>query len=201
MQCRNYLWSTFAMTLMAAGCEATAESQPQQVEVSTQALSRPRAPNVPSAIKVPEGNALSFSAEAEGVQVYVCAESANGAAWTFERPDALLFGRWGLVIGHLYEGPTWEALDDSFVAATESPDANEAPLRFEVDGAIPWLRYTATGFGGEGMFSKITYIHRIHTEAGLAPDSGCEPDHLGARVRVRYTATYHFYETARPSRA
>ena len=189
-RCRRLVWSVFAMPLMAAGCEATVEPQ-ESVGVSTQALSRPRAPNVPAEIKVPDGNVVSFVADAEGVQVYACAAGANGGspAWTFERPDALLFGKWGLVIGHHYEGPTWEGLDDSFVAASD-------PKSFSVDGAIPWLRLTATGFGGEGMFSKVTYIHRLATEGGMAPDSGCEADHIGARVRVPYTATYYFYAAA-----
>jgi hypothetical protein len=160
----------------------------ESVGVAAQALSRPRVPDVPAALRVPDGNVLAFVAEAEGVQVYACAAGVNGGApaWTFERPDALLFGRWGRVIGHQYEGPTWEGLDDSFVAASE-------PKRYPVDGAIPWLRFTATGFRGEGMFSKVTYIHRLNTEGGLAPDSGCEEDHVGARVRVPYTATYYFY--------
>jgi hypothetical protein len=186
------------MTLMAAGCDAAAEVQEQEsVGLAAQALSRPRAPAVPDVLEVPGGNVLSFVADAEGVQVYYCAAGVNGAppAWTFERPDALLFGKWGRVIGHHYEGPTWEGLDDSFVAASD-------PRRFPVDGAIPWLRLTATGFGGEGMFSKVTYIHRLDTEQGLAPDSGCEADHVGARVRVPYTATYYFYAatSGRPPR-
>lgn len=197
-RCRRSVWSVLAMTLMAAGCDAAVDVQEQEsVGVAAQALSRPRAPVVPDVLKVPDGNVLSFVADAEGVQVYYCAAGANGAppAWTFERPDALLFGKWGRVIGHHYEGPTWEGLDDSFVAASD-------PKRFPVDGAIPWLRLTATGFGGEGMFSKVTYIHRLDTEQGLAPDSGCEADHVGARVRVPYTATYYFYaaKSGRPPR-
>jgi hypothetical protein len=191
--CRRFVWSVLAMPLMAAGCEEAVELQ-EPVGISSQALSRPRAPNVPSQIKVPEGNVVSFVADAEGVQVYVCAAGVNGAlAWTFERPDALLFGKWGRVIGHHYEGPTWEGLDDSFVTASD-------PLRYPVDGTIPWLRLTARGFGGEGMFSKITYIHRLNTEGGVAPDSGCEADHVGQRVRVRYTATYYFYAAANSGR-
>jgi hypothetical protein len=179
------------MSLMAAGCDSAVELH-EPVGVAAQALSRPRVPEVPPELKVPEGNELSFVADAEGVQVYVCAAGVNGAApaWTFERPDALLFGKWGRVIGHHYEGPTWEGLDDSFVAASD-------PKRFPVAGAIPWLRLTATGFGGEGMFSKVTYIQRLNTERGVGPDSGCEPEHVGERVRVPYTATYYFYAAAR----
>lgn len=190
-RCREYVWSVLAMTLMAAGCEEAVELQ-EPVGVSTQALSRPRVPDVPPELAIPDGHVLSFVADAEGVQVYACAAGANGAApaWTFERPDALLFGRWGRVIGHHYEGPTWEGLDDSFVAASD-------PRSVPVDGAIPWLRLTGTGFGGDGMFSRVTYIHRLDTEQGLAPDSGCEEDHVGARVRVPYTATYYFYAARR----
>jgi hypothetical protein len=192
--CRRLIWSWLAMPLMAAGCEQGAAELQEPVGVSAQALSRPRAPSVPSELRLPAGHTLSFVADAEGVQVYACAEAANGTfAWTFERPDALLFGRWGRVIGHHYEGPTWEGLDDSFVAASD-------PRRYPVDGAIPWLRLTATGFGGDGLFSKVTYIHRLNTEGGLGPDSGCDADHVGARVRVPYTATYYFYAAANSGR-
>lgn len=193
-RCRRFVWSVLAMPLMAAGCEG-AEELEDTVGVSTQALSRPRTPNVPAELRVPEGNVLSFVADAEGVQVYACAAGVNGAApaWTFERPDALLFGRWGRVIGHHYEGPSWEGLDDSLVTASD-------PKRFSVDGAIPWLRLTATGFGGDGMFSRVRYIQRLNTEGGLAPTDGCEADHIGARVRIAYTATYYFYTAANSGR-
>ena len=190
---RRSVWSVFAMTLMAAGCDAAMVAEEHgSVGVAAQPLSRLRMPEVPPALEIPDGNVLSFVTEAEGVQVYACAQDPDSGAlaWTFERPAALLFGKWGLVIGHHYEGPTWEGLDDSFVAASD-------PRSFPVDGAIPWLRLTGTGFGGEGMFSKVTYIHRLNTEQGLAPDSGCEADHVGARVRVPYSATYYFYTAAR----
>lgn len=189
-RCRRFVWSVLAMPLMAAGCDAAVELE-EPVGVATQALSRPRVPDVPAALKVPDGNQLSFVADAEGVQVYVCTAGENGAAptWVFERPDALLFGKWGRVIGHHYEGPTWEGLDDSFVAASE-------PVRYPVDGAIPWLRLRATGLGGDGMFSKVTYIQRLNTEQGLQPSTECDQRSVGVHVRVPYTATYYFYTAA-----
>ena len=195
-RCRRFVWSVLAMPLMAAGCEEAAPLH-EEVGVSEQALSsRPRVPEVPPELKVPDGNQLSIVANAEGVQVYVCTAGMNGAApaWTFARPDALLFGKWGRVIGHHYEGPTWEALDNSFVAASD-------PKRYPVDGAIPWLRLTATGVGGDdGLFSNVTYIQRLNTEQGLAPSRECDEFAIGVRVRVPYTATYYFYTAANGGR-
>jgi hypothetical protein len=197
MQRFRWFWSVLAMPLMAAGCESAAALEEPVVGVAEQALSRPRVPVVPDVLKVPAGHELSFVADAEGVQVYACAAGANGAppAWTFERPDALLFGKWGRVIGHHWEGPTWEGLDDSLVTASAS-DAK----RYAVDGAIPWLLLKGAGFGDGGLFSKVRYIQRLNTEGGLTPDAPCEPDQIGVRTRVPYTATYYFYVAANGGR-
>jgi hypothetical protein len=194
MRCsRQLAGCVLALPLMAAGCEeATALDEPVGVTTGALSRARPNAPAVPPELEVPRGHVLSFVHEAEGVQVYACTEGEaddDAPTWEFERPDALLFGAWGRVVAQHYEGPTWEGLDRSFVAGGLA-------VRHEVDGAIPWLRLTATGFGGEGMFSNVTYIQRLDTEQGLAPGVNCEVDHIGARVRVPYTATYYFYTSA-----
>jgi hypothetical protein len=46
---------------------------------------------------------------------------------------------------------------------------------------------------GKGLLSKVTYVQRLYTEAGIAPANGCDADHVGASADVPYTATYAFY--------
>jgi hypothetical protein len=132
--------------------------------------------------------------DAEGAQVYVCQAGASGTApaWTLERPDALLFGKRGRVVGHHYEGPTWEGLDGSSVVGkrldpTYTPDPT----------AIPWLLLQAKSTSGDGVFSNVTYIQRLHTDQGLAPEQGCDAENVGKRARRPYTAAYYFYHAAK----
>ena len=175
----------------AAGCSAdVAAADP--VALQAEALSS-CAPDVPDVLKVPAGNKLDFAADAEGVQIYVCqASTTDGSvAWTLKAPDAQLFGKRGRVIGSHYAGPTWEALDGSTVVgarlAGTTPDAS----------AIAWLLLQAVSSTGDGSMSRVTYIQRLDTAAGLAPQSGCDADHLGATVESAYSATYYFYKAAR----
>jgi hypothetical protein len=177
--------------LFALGC-ADAEVDSQPVSLSSESLSVSCAPEVPEALAVPAGHELALVANAEGAQVYVCQAGANGAApaWTLERPDALLFGKRGRVIGHHYEGPTWEGLDKSSVVGKRIAAYDAGPT------TIPWLLLEASNNDGDGIMSKVTYIQRLDTEDGLAPKSGCDSEHLGAHVRSEYTATYYFYAAA-----
>jgi hypothetical protein len=46
------------------------------------------------------------------------------------------------------------------------------------------------------VMSKVTYIQRLETVAGLAPQTGCDSAHLGALVESAYSATYYFYQAA-----
>jgi hypothetical protein len=132
-------------------------------------------------------------ADAEGAQVYVCQPVVIGAipTWTLERPDALLFGRRGRVVAHHYEGPTWEALDGSAVVGKRLD-----PVYTPDPSAIPWLLLQASSTKGDGLLSEVTYIQRLHTEDGLAPQTVCDDANLGAHARRPYTATYYFYRAA-----
>ena len=175
------------LLLGAAACSADfAEADTPALQ--EEALSSSCAPAVPDALKVPAGNKLDFAAHAEGVQIYVCqASTTDGSlAWALKAPDAQLFGKRGRVIGTHYAGPTWEALDGSTVVgmrlAASTPDAS----------AIPWLLLQATSTTGDGRMSKVTYIQRLETVGGLAPQGGC--DHADATVESEYSATYYFYK-------
>jgi hypothetical protein len=59
--------------------------------------------------------------------------------------------------------------------------------------AIPWLLLTAAGRRGEGVFSRVTSIQRIHTEGGLPPEANtCDAAADGKEVRSAYAADYFF---------
>jgi Protein of unknown function (DUF3455) len=178
-----------SLQLMAAGC-VTEAAPTEDVAAGDEALFA-RAPKVPDALQVPAGNKLAFAADADGVQIYVCKAGADGAAaWTLQAPEAKLYGWFGIVIGKHYLGPTWEVLDGSTVVGTKlaaaTPDAT----------AIPWLLLQGTSHTGHGALSKITYVQRLETSAGLAPTKGCDSAHLDETHRSAYSATYYFYRAS-----
>ena len=91
-------------------------------------------------------------------------------------------------IGKHYGGPTWEANDGSKVVG-EVQQRADAPR----PAAIPWLLLKVRSSQGDGTFNNVTYIQRVNTEGGTAPQDGCDAQHNGAEVRVNYKATYYFY--------
>ena len=145
-------------------------------------------PPLPSAaLAVPAGNELAFRYDAVGVQIYTCAATATGFAWTFVAPEATLYKK-RKIAGTHYAGPTWRSKDGSTVVgakiAAATPDAT----------AIPWLLLGATATTGDGKMSGVTFIQRLETTGGLAPATGCDATTVGAGARVPYTATYYFYQ-------
>jgi hypothetical protein len=59
--------------------------------------------------------------------------------------------------------------------------------------SIPWLLLEAKTTSGTGVFSRVTSIQRTDTVDGLAPETGCDAQHLGARQASPYRAVYSFY--------
>ena len=146
-----------------------------------------RSPDLPSPlcdrVQVPAGNKLASRAYASGVQIY----RWDGAAWVFVEPAATLFASanyHGKVATH-YRGPAWESNSGSKVVGTRlygcSPDAT----------AIPWLLLEAVSTSGPGIFSSVTYIQRVNTTGGLAPNFPGSV--IGQVIEVPYTAEYYFY--------
>jgi hypothetical protein len=136
-------------------------------------------------LQVQAGAKLSFHAFGEGVQIY----RWDGTSWVFVAPQAVLFAdaALGRIVGIHFGGPTWESVDASEVvgALVESctPDAD----------AIPWLLLKAASTRGPGIFGGVTFIQRLNTVGGKAPDAaGAFP---GQVVRVPYTADYFFYRS------
>ncbi|MGL5058820.1 MAG: DUF3455 domain-containing protein, partial [Microcoleus sp.] len=146
---------------------------------------------IPEKLTVPAAHNLILKTAAKGVQIYVCQPQANDRnkfEWTLKAPEATLLNETGQVIGKHYGGPTWEHQDGSKVVGEvkerlDSPDAS----------AIPLLLLGAKSHQGNGLFSKVTYIHRLNTKGGKAPNTGCDSSKANSTMRVDYTADYYYY--------
>jgi uncharacterized protein DUF3455 len=163
------------------------------------------APVVPSAIQVP-GNPpeADFLGYATGTQNYTCNSTGHWPA--SGHPDAMLSDANGVVFAHHFftsgtvSGPTWQSLaDGSFVIGSKVagvPAPGCPATGFCV--TIPWLLLSSVfnagqGGGGTdlgGLFSSVSYIQRVNTSGGSAPNGTCTPL---ATASVPYTATYYFY--------
>jgi len=151
----------------------------------------PRA--VPESLRVPAEQELLLHAQATGFQIYVCqAGQDQKAGWGLKAPEATLLDSRGKEIGKHYAGPTWKHKDGSEVtgkvaARQDSPDPN----------SIPWLLLNANGHTGDGIFSRVTAIQRLHTKGGQPPAAaGCDESKLGTEVKTPYSADYCFYAPA-----
>jgi hypothetical protein len=147
-------------------------------------------PEVPAALRVPEGQALLFRLFAQGTQIYDCRESgaAPGAfAWTFRQPAATLVDDDGRPLGIHGRGPFWAAYDGSrVVGATQANAPGRDPTQ-----DVPLLLLRATT-EGDGRFAPVTYIQRLDTRGGVAPPGACDPQQE-PEVAVPYLAVYYFY--------
>jgi hypothetical protein len=163
--------------------------------IATSALHRGTArevDDVPPRLMPPGGHVVLFKVKAVGEQLYQCkamADDPGRLEWVLKAPDADLFDEGGRRIGRHFAGPTWEALGDGSSVIGTPIEKCPAPSV----GAIPWLLLRRKAGAGEGRFSKVTYIHRVDTEGGIAPPGGCDQARQGQEVRVKYTATYVFY--------
>lgn len=149
--------------------------------------------DVPEILKVSAGQKLVLHAHATGSQIYVCKAGADQKlAWVLKAPDATLFDSKKAVIGTHYAGPTWKHKDGSEVtgkkaAQQDAPDAH----------SIPWLRLEAIGHTGDGIFSRVTEILRLHTKGGQPPPAAdCKEPKPDSEVKIPYSADYYFYAPA-----
>lgn len=149
-------------------------------------------PAVPAEIAVPEDHKIVLVALARGVQIYDCvAEPGDVLAWKLHAPRAELFDDAGMLIGthfggvdkDLPPGPYWESKDGSRVHAGKPASAPNT-------GSIPLLRLEADETSGIGVFSKVSFVQRLDTTGGGAPEGACT---TGKPTEVPYTATYYFY--------
>ena len=177
--------------------------------LATSAHAAPVKPDdVPTSLRVPDGNKMLFAAHADGTQNYVCLPGKNGGfAWTLYGPDAVLHaGKDDAVIGVHFltpdapgaAHPSWQGLDGSRAQATAVANSSDKP--FVADGAVPWLLLKVSGttpaHGNPGKypFALATYVQRIHTAGGVAPAAGCgAAGDVGSKALVPYQADYVFY--------
>jgi len=85
-------------------------------------------------------------------------------------------------------GPTWSTDDGSEVVGEVVAKA-DAPE----PGAIQWLLLRVKSHQGSGPLSGVAYIRRSDTKGGAAPKTGCDAHHLSEQARMRYSATYQFF--------
>lgn len=149
-----------------------------------------RVPDLPPScvsLQVPAGHKLAFRTYALGVQIY----RWNGSAWDFVAPLANLYTDENFhgKVGDHYAGPTWESRSGSNVVGRRAAGCSVDPT------AIDWLLLEAVSNEGPGIFSRITYIHRLNTVAGRAPST--PGTFVGAEARIPYTTEYYFYRAER----
>jgi hypothetical protein len=158
------------------------------LSTSVSAAAVPATPDVPAAIRVPEGAKLVEKLHATGAQVYGCGATDGKYGWTLKRPDATLTDAKGGEAGKHGAGPSWTAKDGSTVTGAKVAQADAATA-----DAVPWLLLKATSTSGKGRFAQVSFVQRLATKGGKAPATGCDAAHNGAELRVDYSADYYFY--------
>ena len=155
------------------------------VSLTALAGSDNRAPEVPDEIAVDlSANKVQLHGFGVGFQVYTW----DGSTWTGPVPDALLFGNGGNIVATHFEGPSWQSTSGSLVVGTVTgkvtPDLT----------AIPWVRLVPVSTEGPGIFADVTFIQRINTVGGKAPET--DGTEIGQVAKVPYTADYFFYRAS-----
>ena len=153
-----------------------------------------RTDDIPEDLRAPASQLLTAETHAKGLQIYQCRlaqDDPTRLEWILKEPEAKLFDMNGTKIAKHYAGPTWEANDGStvvgeVVARAASPRPN----------SIPWLLLRAQSNTGNGQFSAIKSVQRLHTKGGTAPATGCREHTAGKLLRVPYEADYFFYVAA-----
>jgi len=174
----------------------------------------PRTDELPDPLNVASGNEPFAKYRAVGSQQYICLPKGEGFGWVLFGPQATLFDRQGnQVLTHFLSshspeaqtpGPTWQSSRDTS-AVWGTPIASSTDSHYVAAGAIPWLLLQAVsaqaGPKGGDSLKQTTYIQRINTAGGSAPQSGCtQSANVGSKTLVPYTADYVFYHPARSGR-
>jgi sugar lactone lactonase YvrE len=191
----------------------------------------PTSISVPMNLEVPAGNVKFLEGHAVGTQDYIClpcpntitlaaACPASGFAWAFFGPQATLFDDNGeQIITHFLSPdfspispevsgtlrPTWENSTDTSSVWAKALATSSDPA-FVAPGAIPWLLLQVVGaqcgLTGGNTLTDTTFVQRLTTSGGGAPESGCAVSaDVGSKALVPYTAHYLFYKAETPSTA
>jgi hypothetical protein len=164
-------------------------------------------PSVPADIQVPDGSTLFRVGHAVGTQNYVCLPSATDFKFVLFTPQATLFDDEGRQNSNHYfsanpvEGgtirATWQDARDSGAIWGKAVHSSADP-DFVAPGAIPWVLLERVGAqdgpAGGDTLAGTTYIQRLNTTGGNAPQTGCaSAADVGNQAFVPYTADYAFY--------
>lgn len=143
----------------------------------------------PADVQVPDGHKVALETVGVGAITYMCEmNDEDTMAWVFKGPHAALNDSDDTQVGSYYGPPaTWEALDGSKITGTQLATAANG------DGNIPLQLVEANPAEGEGAMSGVSYIQRLNTEGGVAPNATCDADHDGATAVVTYQADYIFW--------
>ena len=148
-------------------------------------------PQTPDPTLPPPGVKAAVTVDGRGVQIYTCAPQNGSWQWVFQAPEAaLLDPSTGAQLGTHSAGPTWTWNDGS---ATQGKVLQKLPSPSAAN--IPWLLLETHPTGTTtGVLSDVVFVRRSDTQAGSAPQTGCDAQHQGVTLRVPYKATYTFYK-------
>ncbi|WP_110687922.1 DUF3455 domain-containing protein [Salinicola aestuarinus] len=145
----------------------------------------------PEEVQVPEGNEIAMETVGVGEITYACEMKDGDYAWVFKGPDAKLNDTDGNQVGSYYGPPaTWESSDGSKITGTQIGTAPGG------DGNIPLQLVEANPAEGEGHMTDVTYVQRLNTQGGVAPDMECSADNEDDTEIVEYQADYNFYKAS-----
>jgi hypothetical protein len=138
----------------------------------------------------PAGEMVVRDVQGGGAQVYACRSMAPATfGWVLVGPKAVLINDDGTDFGTHSAGPTWTALDGSTIAA----DGTHPLQKIDRANAVPMLLLAVTSSHGSGVLSRVRFVRRADTAGGLPPTSGCDEQHVNAKVARHYSAIYTFY--------
>jgi len=179
-------------------------------------------PPTPTDITPPEGNTAFLLGHATGTQGYVCLPKGTGASWTVNnaRPEATLFlkayGQDVQIMTHFlspddspnknapdplpFGSATWQSSFDSSRVWAQAVHSIAAGAHDSCpnDGAIACLLLQSIGTqhgprGGQ-ILAFTTFVQRLNTKGGSAPEEGCSASaYVGKQALVPYTADYYFF--------
>jgi hypothetical protein len=166
-------------------------------------------PTVPAGLEVEAPNQAFLLGRGAGTQNYVCQPSSSlgRVVWTLSTPQAtLVTDQEDQLTTHFFSPnpeekgivvrATWQDSHDTSrvwaraIASVADPTGS---------GAIPWVLLkevgVAVGPTGGNTLSGTTFIQRVHTAGGSAPETGCDIlTDVGNKAFVPYTADYFFYK-------
>nr|POR06581.1 hypothetical protein BOH68_10955 [Cobetia sp. MM1IDA2H-1] len=149
-----------------------------------------QAMEIPESVTVPKGNDVAMETVGVGKIKWACEAKDDGTmGWVFKGPDAALNDADGKQVGKYYGPPaTWESMDGSKITGTQ--------LAVEPNGKgnIPLQLVEANPAEGEGHMQGVTYVQRLNTQGGAAPDMACDDAHKDKVEIVMYQADYLFYK-------